>query len=115
MSSSTSTSLTLRALLKTAVVRLGLGVPGRAVSGLAAAGYTREDPTDTAGEFSARGGVVDFFPAGAKVPVRVEFIGDNIESLRTYDPATQRSIEPIDQAHIEPLQEIVEDDRAATI
>jgi transcription-repair coupling factor (superfamily II helicase) len=81
---------------------------------LAAAGYTREDPTDTPGEFSVRGGVVDFFPAGAKFPVRVEYIGDNIESLRTYDPGTQRSIEPIDQARIEPLQEIV-DDRSATI
>ena len=75
---------------------------------LAAAGYRREDPTDTPGEFSARGGVVDFFPAGATFPVRAEFIGDNIESLRIYDPATQRSIEPIDQAHIEPLQEIVD-------
>jgi transcription-repair coupling factor (superfamily II helicase) len=81
---------------------------------LAAAGYTREDPTDTPGEFSARGGVVDFFPAGAKFPIRVEFIGDNVESLRTYDPATQRSIEAVDQAHIEPLQEIV-DDRGATV
>ncbi|HEX6464896.1 MAG TPA: CarD family transcriptional regulator, partial [Vicinamibacterales bacterium] len=80
---------------------------------LASAGYTREDPTDTPGEFSARGGVVDFFPAGAKYPIRAEFIGDNVESLRTYDPATQRSIEPIDQAHIEPLQEIV-DNRSAT-
>src|SRR5215467_8579775 len=81
---------------------------------LAAAGYTREDPTDTPGEFSARGGVVDVFPAGAKFPIRVEFIGDNVESLRLYDPGTQRSIEPIDQAHIEPVQEIV-DDRSATI
>ena len=81
---------------------------------LAAAGYTREDPTDTPGEFSARGGVVDFFPAGAKFPIRVEFIGDNIESLRMYDPGTQRSIEPVDQAHIEPLQEIA-GERAATI
>jgi transcription-repair coupling factor (superfamily II helicase) len=81
---------------------------------LAAAGYRREDPTDTPGEFSARGGVVDFFPAGAKFPIRAEFIGDNVESLRVYDPATQRSIEPIDQAHIEPLQEVV-DDRSATI
>ena len=81
---------------------------------LAAAGYRREDPTDTPGEFSARGGVVDFFPAGAKFPIRAEFIGDNVESLRIYDPATQRSIEPIDQAHIEPLQEVV-DDRSATI
>jgi transcription-repair coupling factor (superfamily II helicase) len=81
---------------------------------LAAAGYRREDPTDTPGEFSARGGVVDFFPAGAKFPIRAEFIGDNIESLRIYDPGTQRSIEPIDQAAIVPLNEAVED-RDATV
>src|SRR5262249_23646890 len=72
----------------------------------AAAGYTRQDPTAEPGEFPARGGVVDFYPAGTRYPVRVEFIGDNIESLRTYDPDTQRSIEPIDQAHILPLTEI---------
>jgi transcription-repair coupling factor (superfamily II helicase) len=75
---------------------------------LAEAGYTRQDPTDEPGEFSARGGVVDFYPAGARFPVRVEFIGDNIESLRTYDPDTQRSIEPIDQAAIVPLTETVD-------
>lgn len=75
---------------------------------LAEAGYTRQDPTDEPGEFSARGGVVDFYPAGAKYPVRVEFIGDNIESIRTYDPDTQRSIEPIDQAAIVPLTENVD-------
>src|SRR3954468_19763142 len=85
------------------------------------AGYTRQDPTDEPGEFSARGGVVDFYPAGAKNPIRVEFIGDNIESLRTYDPDTQRSIEPVDQIAIVPLQEIVDESpdrsagRAATI
>jgi transcription-repair coupling factor (superfamily II helicase) len=75
---------------------------------LTEAGYTRQDPTDEPGEFSARGGVVDFYPAGARFPVRVEFIGDNIESLRTYDPDTQRSIEPIDQIAIVPLTEIVD-------
>jgi transcription-repair coupling factor (superfamily II helicase) len=75
---------------------------------LAAAGYTRQDPTDEPGEFSARGGVVDFYPAGAKHPIRVDFIGDNIESLRTYDPDTQRSIEPIDQVSIVPLSETVD-------
>jgi transcription-repair coupling factor (superfamily II helicase) len=74
---------------------------------LAAAGYTRQDPTDEPGEFSARGGVVDFYPAGAKFPVRVEFIGDDIESLRTYDPGTQRSIEALDQIEIVPLTEIL--------
>jgi transcription-repair coupling factor (superfamily II helicase) len=86
---------------------------------LAEAGYTRQDPTDESGEFSVRGGVVDFYPAGAAHPIRAEFIGDTIESLRTYDPATQRSIEPIDQAHIVPLQELAADgeipDRSATV
>jgi transcription-repair coupling factor (superfamily II helicase) len=85
---------------------------------LSAAGYTRQDPTDEPGEFSVRGGVVDFYPAGARQPIRLEFIGDNIETLRTYDPDTQRSIEPIDQAHVVPLQELLLDeevpDRSAT-
>src|SRR6266851_4566403 len=76
---------------------------------LAAAGYTRQDPTDEPGEFSVRGGVVDFYAAGARQPIRLEFVGDTIESLRTYDPGTQRSIEPIDQAHVVPLQELLTD------
>src|SRR5258708_12861508 len=74
---------------------------------LAEAGSPRQDPTDEPGEFSVRGGVVDFYAAGARHPVRLEFVGDTIESLRTYDPGTQRSIEPIDQAHIVPLQELL--------
>ena len=89
---------------------------------LAAAGYTRQDPVDESGEFCVRGGVVDFYPAGAKQPLRLEFMGDTIESIRTYDPATQRSTAVLDQAAIAPLQELiaVEDeeagpDRSATI
>jgi transcription-repair coupling factor (superfamily II helicase) len=81
---------------------------------LAEAGYTRQDPTDEPGEFSARGGVVDFYPAPAKHPVRIEFIGDNIESIRTYDPDTQRSIESIDQVAIVPLNEQLDADPLAT-
>jgi transcription-repair coupling factor (superfamily II helicase) len=46
---------------------------------LAAAGYTRQDPVDESGEFCVRGGVVDFYPVGAKQPVRLEFVGDTIE------------------------------------
>ena len=65
---------------------------------LAAAGYTRQDPVDESGEFCVRGGVVDFFPAGAAQPLRLEFIGDTIESMRAYDPATQRSTAAIDRA-----------------
>jgi transcription-repair coupling factor (superfamily II helicase) len=74
---------------------------------LAEAGYTRQDPTDEPGEFSVRGGVVDFYAAGARQPIRLEFVGDTIESLRTYDPGTQRSIDSIDQAQIVPLQELL--------
>src|SRR4051794_13498354 len=99
-------------------------VPGHEISPtdladvLASAGYTRQDPVDQHGEFCIRGGVVDFFPAGAHEPIRLEFIGDTIESIRSYDPATQRSTAALDQAAIAPLQELVGDvetaDRSST-
>ena len=86
---------------------------------LASAGYTRQDPVDESGEFCVRGGVVDFYPAGAEQPLRLEFIGDNIESIRAYDPATQRSTAALDRAAIVPLQELIpgddEPDRSATV
>ena len=72
---------------------------------LADAGFTREDPVDEHGEFCMRGGIVDWFPAGADYPIRVEFVGDNVESIRRYDPSTQRSIETVDQASVIPLTE----------
>ena len=72
---------------------------------LADAGFTREDPVDEHGEFCVRGGIVDWFPAGADNPIRVEFVGDTIESIRRYDPSTQRSIETLDQASVVPLTE----------
>src|SRR5262245_40486728 len=79
------------------------------------AGFTREDPADEHGEFAVRGGIVDIFPAGAANPVRLEFIGDTIESIRTYDPATQRSLAAVDQVSIVPLRDILQDDRSATV
>jgi transcription-repair coupling factor (superfamily II helicase) len=71
------------------------------------AGFAREDPTDQHGEFAVRGGIVDIFPAGEAQPVRLEFVGDTIESMRRYDPASQRSVEAIDQVTIVPLQDIL--------
>jgi len=79
------------------------------------AGFSREDPADQHGEFAVRGGILDVFPAGEENPVRLEFVGDTIESLRTYDPATQRSIAPIDQLAVVPLRDVLGDDRAATL
>ena len=85
---------------------------------LVEAGYTRQDPVDESGEFCVRGGVVDFYPAGATEPIRLEFVGDTIESIRHYDPATQRSTVALDRASIAPLQELPADaetvDRGAT-
>src|SRR5438874_4561589 len=79
------------------------------------AGFTREDPADEHGEFAVRGGIVDIFPAGETHPVRLEFIGDTIETLRTYDPSTQRSIAPTDQIGIVPLRDILDGNRGATL
>src|SRR6185503_19590076 len=72
---------------------------------LGLAGFRREDPVDEHGEFCVRGGIVDFFPAGADNPVRVEFVGDSIELIRRYDPSTQRSIETLYHAEVVPLTE----------
>jgi transcription-repair coupling factor (superfamily II helicase) len=87
------------------------------------AGFTREDPVDEHGEFAVRGGIVDIFPASEAQPVRLEFVGDTIESMRWYDPATQRSVESVDRVVIVPLQDVLggqdlnpaDLDRAATI
>ena len=72
------------------------------------AGFTREDPVDSHGEFCVRGGVVDVFPAANAQPVRLDFIGDTVESVRQYDPATQRSTGETDRVVIIPLQEVFE-------
>ncbi|MSO55847.1 MAG: transcription-repair coupling factor [Acidobacteria bacterium] len=77
---------------------------------LADAGFIREDPVDEHGEFCLRGGIVDWFPAGASRPVRAEFVGDTIESIRSYDPGTQRSVAMLDQASVVPLRETFEED-----
>ena len=72
------------------------------------AGFTPEDPVETHGEFCIRGGVVDFFPAGDDQPIRAEFAGDSLESLRRFDPSTQRSTQVLDRADIILLRELFE-------
>jgi transcription-repair coupling factor (superfamily II helicase) len=74
------------------------------------AGFTREDPVDGHGEFCVRGGVVDLFPAGDQQPVRIELVGDYIESIRRYDPATQRSVGAVEHARVVPIREVINGD-----
>ena len=92
---------------------------------LATAGFVPEDPVDEHGEFCVRGGVVDFYPVSDAQPVRLEFIGDIVESIRRFDGATQRSLVAVDRVTISPLRELLPDperpddpaafDRSATI
>jgi transcription-repair coupling factor (superfamily II helicase) len=82
------------------------------------AGFMPEDPVDQHAEFCVRGGVVDFYPASEDQPIRLEFIGDVVESLRRYDAATQRSLAALDTFTISPQRDLLshddESDRSAT-
>ncbi|MGH9430551.1 MAG: transcription-repair coupling factor [Terriglobia bacterium] len=73
---------------------------------LAAVGYERGEPVESAGGFSVRGGILDVFPPEAEWPYRIEFFGDMIDSLREFDPATQRSRKAAPTASLLPLSEI---------
>jgi len=100
--------------------------PGREISPtalaelLVAAGFSREDPADEHGEFALRGGILDVYPSFEPQPARLEFVGDTVESLRAYDPATQRSMKALDRISVVPLRDVLqiehgeEADRSAT-
>jgi transcription-repair coupling factor (superfamily II helicase) len=77
------------------------------------AGFTRADPVDAHGEFCVRGGVVDVFPAGHAQPVRLDFVGDTVESVRSFDAATQRSTGELDRVLIIPLKDVFERESGA--
>ena len=57
----------------------------------AANGYVRASTVSERGEFAVRGGVIDVYPPGFEEPVRLDMFGSELESIRTFDPATQRS------------------------
>jgi transcription-repair coupling factor (superfamily II helicase) len=76
-------------------------------SRLVDAGFTREDPVDQHGEFSIRGGVVDLYPTSEAQPIRLEFIGDIIESVRRFDAATQRSLSALGAITLTPQRELL--------
>jgi transcription-repair coupling factor (superfamily II helicase) len=75
------------------------------VQHLEAIGYERREPVEMVGEYSLRGGILDVFPAEAARPVRVEFFGDEIESIRQFDVVSQRSVLKVSSATLLPLAE----------
>ena len=72
---------------------------------LTSIGYTRNDIVEMPGQFTRRGGILDVYSPEADRPVRFEFFGDEIESIRKFDPETQRSAAPLDEARLLPLTE----------
>jgi transcription-repair coupling factor (superfamily II helicase) len=68
-------------------------------------GYTAADVVEMPGQYALRGGILDVYSPEADRPVRVEFFGDEVESIRKFDPATQRSSSPADEALLLPLTE----------
>jgi transcription-repair coupling factor (superfamily II helicase) len=72
---------------------------------LAAVGYTQMDLVEMPGQFTRRGGILDVYSPEADRPVRIEFFGDEIETIRKFDPETQRSQSALDEAQLLPLTE----------
>jgi transcription-repair coupling factor (superfamily II helicase) len=79
----------------------------RVIEGLGLSGYEREDMTEGPGQFSVRGGILDVFPVGGNAPYRMEFFGDQVESIRLMDSDTQRSVERVAAVKIPPCRELV--------
>jgi transcription-repair coupling factor (superfamily II helicase) len=72
---------------------------------LESVGYERRDPVEMVGEYSIRGGILDVFPPEQDQPVRIEFFGDEIESIRRFDAESQRSIHKLNECVLQPLTE----------
>ena len=74
---------------------------------LAELGYEKNYQAQTQGEFSVRGGIVDIFPLTEENPIRIELWGDEVDSIRSFDAESQRSIENLEEVHIYPACELV--------
>ncbi|MES2989874.1 MAG: transcription-repair coupling factor [Pseudomonadota bacterium] len=79
---------------------------------LTLAGYTHVSQVVSPGEYAVRGGLIDLFPMGSLVPYRVDLFGDEVDSIRTFDPDTQRSLFPVPEVRLLPGREFPMDEDA---
>lgn len=84
----------------------------RFLARLSGMGYQRSEMVIDKGEFAVRGGIIDLYLAGYKFPIRLDFWGDELESIRQFDPATQRTIQKLNRVTILPVSEIDFSDEA---
>ncbi|MGD9402485.1 MAG: transcription-repair coupling factor [bacterium] len=101
--------------LRAATVDVAVGdaiKPDALISHLIATGYTREQVVEEVGTFSMRGGILDVYCQGAEYPVRIEFFGDEIDSIREFDPVSQRSTQRVESVSLLPSREVILGDDA---
>jgi len=92
------------------ILKLKLGMkfdPKELVNLLYKSGYSRDTIVNKTGEFAVRGFIIDIFPIGIENPIRIEFFDDEIESIRYFDPDTQKSLKNIDEIIINPYSEFL--------
>lgn len=78
----------------------------RLIARLQRAGFTRTGTVMEAGEYAVRGGILDLFPPGRANPVRLDFFGDTIESIKSFDAETQRTLKPVQKVVLMPISEL---------
>ena len=88
---------------------------GRLKSDLVDAGYNHVSHVVAAGEFAVRGGIVDLFPMGSEMPYRIDLFDDEIDSIKTFDTETQRTISPVSEICLLPAHEFPTDSEAQKI
>ena len=76
--------------------------------------FTKKKIVEEETDYAVRGGIIDIFPENLHQPVRIEFFGETVESIREFDPVTQRSIAQLDSIEILPSAEILQTDEAST-
>lgn len=81
--------------------------PQKLVDKLISSGYTRDTIVTKTGEFGVRGFIIDVFPVDEENPIRIEFFDDEIDSIRTFDPESQKSIENLKKVLIKPYFEFI--------
>jgi len=86
----------------------GQDIPGERITAyLAANGYTRASTVREPGEFAVRGGLIDIFPPGTEDPVRLDFFGDTLETIRAFDAETQRTTRQLQQMELAAANEVL--------
>ncbi|HGL9892146.1 TPA: transcription-repair coupling factor [Neisseria gonorrhoeae] len=88
---------------------------GRLKTDLVDAGYNHVSHVVAAGEFAVRGGIVDLFPMGSETPYRIDLFDDEIDSIKTFDTDTQRTISPVSEIRLLPAHEFPTDSEAQKI